>query len=149
LVDKSIDSALEGACVGALAGTRPGSIWLLESQARKELTSSIALEAARLLRYSPYQDLRNRPPIAFPVRWHTPSDLPRIDKLATRRGNVAHGKQLIHDSIRSEIQCLKCHTIAGEGGKIGPDLSSIGKKASRENLLESILFPSKAIADQY
>src|SRR5262249_9568100 len=34
-------------------------------------------------------------------------------------------------------------------GQVGPDLSVIGKKASRENLFESILLPSKAIADQY
>jgi putative heme-binding domain-containing protein len=44
---------------------------------------------------------------------------------------------------------LKCHTIRGVGGAVGPDLSMIGKKASRENLLESILYPSKAVADQY
>jgi putative heme-binding domain-containing protein len=46
-------------------------------------------------------------------------------------------------------QCLRCHTVRGIGGSIGPDLSMIGKKASRENLIESILLPSKAIADQY
>jgi putative heme-binding domain-containing protein len=39
--------------------------------------------------------------------------------------------------------------IRGVGGSVGPDLAMIGKKASRENLYESILQPSKAIADQY
>ena len=39
--------------------------------------------------------------------------------------------------------------VRGVGGNIGPDLSMIGKKASKENLFESILLPSKAIADQY
>ncbi|MGL4422422.1 MAG: hypothetical protein ACRCZF_17260, partial [Gemmataceae bacterium] len=34
-------------------------------------------------------------------------------------------------------------------GQIGPDLSLIGKKGSKENLYDSILNPSKAIADQY
>src|SRR5262249_47759744 len=48
-----------------------------------------------------------------------------------------------------DMQCLRCHTIRGQGGNVGPDLSMIGKKASRENLFESILYPSKAIADQY
>jgi putative membrane-bound dehydrogenase-like protein len=149
LFEKSTETSFQQACLQALAGTRDGSIWLLEAQAQKKLEGSIALEAGRLLRNSPYQDLRNRALIAFPVRRLNPTDLPRIDALAARRGNAARGKQLIHDSIRSEIQCLKCHTIAGGGGKIGPDLSSIGKKASRENMLESVLLPSKAIADQY
>ena len=45
--------------------------------------------------------------------------------------------------------CAKCHRLFNQGGQVGPDLSMIGKKASRENLYESILIPSKAIADQY
>src|SRR5262249_22212164 len=57
--------------------------------------------------------------------------------------------KVLADSAKNDLQCTKCHTIHGVGGQIGPDLSSIGKKASRENLFESILYPSKAIADQY
>ena len=56
---------------------------------------------------------------------------------------------MLDASLTSEAQCLKCHTVRGIGGQVGPDLSMIGKKASRENLFESILLPSKAIADQY
>lgn len=52
-------------------------------------------------------------------------------------------------SLKNESQCMNCHQIRGVGGHIGPDLSMIGKKGSRENLFESILEPSKAIADQY
>jgi putative heme-binding domain-containing protein len=51
--------------------------------------------------------------------------------------------------MKNDMQCAKCHMVRGQGGQIGPDLSMIGKKASRENLLESILLPSKAVADQY
>ena len=69
--------------------------------------------------------------------------------LASRKGNADKGKKLLAESMKSNLQCLKCHTIRGAGGQIGPDLSMIGKKASRENLFESILYPSKAIADQY
>ena len=36
-----------------------------------------------------------------------------------------------------------------QGGEIGPDLSAIGVKGSKENLFESILYPSRAIADQH
>src|SRR5262249_2031002 len=66
-----------------------------------------------------------------------------------RKGDAARGQKLIAASIKNDMQCLKCHTISGVGGQIGPDLSVIGKKASKENLFESILNPSKAIADQY
>jgi putative heme-binding domain-containing protein len=67
----------------------------------------------------------------------------------TRRGDPARGKQLLAASLKNDMQCLKCHTVQGVGGQIGPDLSVIGKKASKENLFESILYPSKAVADQY
>lgn len=45
--------------------------------------------------------------------------------------------------------CFKCHTIEGRGGRIGPDLSSIGRSLSREKLITSILTPSAEIAPQF
>src|SRR5262249_20365833 len=78
-----------------------------------------------------------------------PTSLPSIPALLTKKGNYFRGRELIAESLKSDVQCLKCHTINGTGGQVGPDLSTIGSKASRENLLESILYPSRAIADQY
>jgi putative membrane-bound dehydrogenase-like protein len=133
-----------------LAGTHPGSIWLLDAHDRKELPEAVRPDVARVLRSSPFQDLRDRAQAAFPAPSRLdPKKLPPPSVLAGRRGDVARGRALIAASARSDLQCLKCHTIRGEGGNIGPNLSAIGKKASRENLFESILLPSKAIADQY
>jgi putative membrane-bound dehydrogenase-like protein len=144
------DLALQQAATEALAGTRPGSLWLLEAHANKELPEVLKSAAARLLGNSPYPDLRNRALIVFPPPSKLdPKKLPDIAMLARRRGDPIHGKQLIAASLNNDHQCLKCHTIQGLGGNVGPDLSAIGTKASRENLFESILFPSKAIADQY
>jgi len=39
--------------------------------------------------------------------------------------------------------------MAGEGGAIGPDLSTAGKKFSLEDMLAAIVEPSKVISDQY
>ncbi len=138
------------AALSALAGTRSGSQWLLELHSRKELPGDLVADAGRLLRNSPYVDLRNRALIAFPPPARLdPKKLPSIATLVARTGDAERGKQLIAASAKNDMQCLKCHTIQGAGGQIGPDLSLIGKKASKENLLESILQPSKAIADQY
>src|SRR5262249_49222876 len=52
--------------LNALAGTRLGTAWLLELQARGGLADDLKPEAGRLLRNSPHQDLRNRAMIAFP-----------------------------------------------------------------------------------
>lgn len=47
-----------------------------------------------------------------------------------------------------EDNCYECHAIAGEGGEIGPDLSSIGTKGLKF-ISESILQPAKSLAANY
>src|SRR5262249_15919975 len=47
------------------------------------------------------------------------------------------------------LQCATCHKIDGKGGALGPDLSDIGKKYPRAQILESILEPSKVIDPKY
>ena len=45
--------------------------------------------------------------------------------------------------------CVQCHTVRGEGGKVGPDLTTVGTQFSRREIAESILFPSKAVREGY
>lgn len=45
--------------------------------------------------------------------------------------------------------CYVCHRFNGEGGAVGPDLSSVGGKFSAHDLLEAIIDPGKEISDQY
>ncbi len=45
--------------------------------------------------------------------------------------------------------CASCHLFDGEGGAIGPDLSTVRNKFSTRDLLEAIIEPSKVISDQY
>ncbi|HEY7310566.1 MAG TPA: PVC-type heme-binding CxxCH protein [Gemmataceae bacterium] len=150
LRDKRAGGEVNRASLVALAGTRQGTIWLLDSHAKKELPADLVADAGPLLRNSPYVDLRNRALIAFPPPGRIdPKKLPSIAKLLARKGDAARGQKQIAASIKNDMQCLKCHSIRGSGGQIGPDLSVIGKKASKENLFESIVLPSKAIADQY
>jgi quinoprotein glucose dehydrogenase len=59
-------------------------------------------------------------------------------------GNEAAGRQVFLN--KSEVYCLRCHKINGEGGEVGPDLAGIGSRQTREYLLESIVEPSRQIA---
>ena len=45
--------------------------------------------------------------------------------------------------------CYVCHRFNGEGGAVGPDLSSAGGKFSPYDLLETIVDPGAEISDQY
>jgi putative heme-binding domain-containing protein len=58
------------------------------------------------------------------------------------------GRTLFFDP-QGKAQCAKCHSVAGEGGRIGPALDRIASRRSPEFLMESILQPSKDIAPEY
>ena len=45
--------------------------------------------------------------------------------------------------------CALCHSMNGKGGVSGPDLSQLGTRFSPEDILSSIIDPSKVISDQY
>jgi quinoprotein glucose dehydrogenase len=49
----------------------------------------------------------------------------------------------------STAQCVRCHAIEGNGGNVGPDLSKIGGKLTREQILEAIVDPSARLAPGY
>jgi putative membrane-bound dehydrogenase-like protein len=57
-------------------------------------------------------------------------------------GNAVAGKILF------EKKCANCHTLFGEGGKIGPDLTGTDRK-DRTFLLTSIVDPSAVIRKEY
>ena len=59
-------------------------------------------------------------------------------------GDAESGRKIFFE--KSEVSCLRCHKIAGNGGEVGPDLTGIGKKYKRDYLLESLVDPNKQIA---
>ena len=56
---------------------------------------------------------------------------------------------MLETTLKNDATRLKCHVIGNVGGVVGPELVCYRLRASRENLLESILYPSRAISDQY
>ncbi|HEX4612791.1 MAG TPA: PVC-type heme-binding CxxCH protein [Urbifossiella sp.] len=76
----------------------------------------------------------------------TPDDIrARVADLAAI-GDAARGEAIFR---RREMQCLACHAIGGAGGRVGPDLTSIGASAPPDYLVESLLLPNKAIKEGY
>lgn len=61
-----------------------------------------------------------------------------------------HGRDLANGkAMYVASQCLSCHTMKGEGGVIGPDLSQLGSRFSTSDILEAIINPSAEISEQY
>lgn len=61
-------------------------------------------------------------------------------------GDAARGREIFH---RKALACATCHLIDNKGGKIGPDLTTIGTYATPDSLLESLLSPSTTIKQGY
>lgn len=46
-------------------------------------------------------------------------------------------------------QCIRCHKVAGLGSEIGPDLSKVASKLSREQILEALIDPQAKLTEGY
>ena len=55
-----------------------------------------------------------------------------------------NGKNMFAASL-----CSSCHTMRGEGGNIGPDLTQVGTRFSPKDILEHTIDPNKEVSDQY
>jgi cytochrome c oxidase cbb3-type subunit III len=60
-------------------------------------------------------------------------------------GDAVHGAEI----YRGKGNCAGCHSIHGEGGVAGPDLTEIGDSRSAAYLRESLLKPEAAVPDGY
>src|SRR5215472_7804010 len=53
------------------------------------------------------------------------------------------------ESVYRREGCGNCHRVNGVGGRMGPDLSSIGKSRSVDHLRQSILDPNADVRPRY
>ena len=69
-----------------------------------------------------------------------------LTKAVNKTGDPAQG-ELVYRKL--ELGCVSCHAIGGAGGKVGPDLTSIGASAPLDYLVESIYYPNRKIKEGY
>ena len=65
---------------------------------------------------------------------------------AAEKGEPHRGEMIFR---RNDLACLSCHAIGGAGGKVGPDMTSIGASAPIDYLVESVLLPNVKIKEGY
>ncbi|MBD3672600.1 MAG: HEAT repeat domain-containing protein [Planctomycetaceae bacterium] len=76
----------------------------------------------------------------------SPEEINRMVTLVTEKGDPAQGEQIFR---RESISCFKCHAIGGAGGKVGPDLISLGASAQVDYIIESLLNPNAKVKENY
>ncbi len=74
------------------------------------------------------------------------AELQQLAQTVLKDGDAARGEQIFR---RKELSCMNCHAIGGVGGKVGPDLTSIGASAQPDYLIESVLYPNRKIKEGY
>lgn len=84
--------------------------------------------------------------LAAPAADLTPAQIQAIAAAAATRGDAARGEKVYR---RAELACMTCHSIGGVGGKVGPDMTSIGASAPADYLVESLFLPNAKIKEGY
>ncbi|MEX0791924.1 MAG: PVC-type heme-binding CxxCH protein [Pirellulaceae bacterium] len=146
LADSGKDIELRRIAVKALAANRGGAERLIALAKKGELEEDLKQAAAAPLSTGVWNDIRNEAATLFPpppAKDNQP--LPNLHALVGRRGDATKGKT-VFDTTGT---CAKCHIVGEVGKEVGPNLTEIGTKLSREALYESILFPSAGISHNY
>jgi quinoprotein glucose dehydrogenase len=62
-------------------------------------------------------------------------------------GDADKGRDIFRG--KTQLECLRCHLAENEGGIVGPNLHDVGKRLTREAILESIVDPNRRFAPGY
>ncbi|HZV05871.1 MAG TPA: c-type cytochrome, partial [Gemmataceae bacterium] len=145
-----LSSALRARAQGLLASRPASGLALLRTvDAGRIAPRDVPLD--RLQRLSTYKDERIAKLIA--KHWGAIAPATAGEKISRIRsinlilsrggkGDAANGRQLFQKN------CATCHTLFGEGNKIGPDLTGADRK-NREYLITQIVDPSAVIRAEY
>lgn len=132
--------------IKAVGKTKPGVQQLLERAKGDKLTDDLKPAVAFALQSSTFPEFRSDIAALFPLPpSRNDQPLPPLDQLYKRKGSIDQGK-IVFNTVG---KCNTCHIVHKEGKDVGPNLTEIGSKLSREAMFESILFPSAGISHNY
>jgi cytochrome c oxidase cbb3-type subunit III len=57
-------------------------------------------------------------------------------------GSASRGRELFY----GDANCSLCHMVVGKGGRLGPELTSVGGSRTRESIVDSVRNPSRRLA---
>ena len=136
--DSRQSEAVRAEAVAGLAATQDYDE-LLKALAKDE-SQAVGREAQRLRR------LHGQLPAVTEAK-PSASDLDAWNRLLNSPGDAAAGRRLFFSARGA--RCGICHQHGGRGGKIGPDLSRLSQNNSREQIIASILQPSREMAPHF
>jgi putative heme-binding domain-containing protein len=144
LADDERSVAVRSAAVRAIGKVPGGEKKLLAIVEQGKLASDLKFAAANVLLNSSDAAVKEAAGkhLSLPATADA-KPLPTIPELVKMAGNASSGAALF---ANEKTQCSKCHTVNGQGKDVGPNLSEIGSKLSKEALYLSILDPSAGVS---
>jgi putative heme-binding domain-containing protein len=144
LLNEQRNIEVRRAAVRALAQTHEGAGRLLALAKQDKLPDQLKFLAASELNVAHWPDIKAEAAKVLPLpAGQNAQPLPPISVLATMKGDAARGADVYR---RETIACINCHQVRGEGREVGPALTEIGTKLTKEALFEAILDPSAGIS---
>ncbi|MCX7422807.1 MAG: PQQ-dependent sugar dehydrogenase [Planctomycetia bacterium] len=148
VLSASDSSQVQRAIDGLLSSTS-GALQLLRMIDQEKLSAAVASQVVdKATRHSDVsvRDLFERF-LAPDQRIKRLGSVVQPQQILALSGDQDRGKRLFFETVN--VSCKNCHRIQKEGKEVGPELTTIGKKLTRPQLLESILEPSKLIEPKY
>ncbi len=112
-------------------------------------TDRLPLEAKPLLgptlRASDDAEVAKAAAELFPVVKTSQNPLPPMEELIKKKGNPGNGRTVYFGAAT----CSQCHIVGNEGKNVGPTLTEIGDKLTRDAMYVSILAPSAGISHNF
>jgi putative membrane-bound dehydrogenase-like protein len=138
--------SLRTAACSALGRSMPGQSMLLEMVQAQPADEAIQFAITDALLSSNNDEIKTAAAkILTPPSAAAAEVIPPLQQLVKMRGDAAAG-QLAFNTVGT---CSKCHKVRGEGKEVGPELSEIGSKLSREDMYVAILNPSAAVSHNF
>jgi putative heme-binding domain-containing protein len=89
--------------------------------------------------------LCQQPATAGPLEYDPELIRPLVDE-ARARGNSRRGAVLFGSP---HFACISCHRVGQQGGATGPELTTIGKTQTPEQIVESLLWPKRQVKPEF
>ena len=137
---------------GAFLGRKGGAAALAEALKDRSVNASIATAGLRQISTSGQKSPELEAALQQAGKLQPVVGMLEGEALASfiadveQRGDAVRGEAVYR---RQSLLCMNCHAIAGAGGLVGPDLSSVGASAPVDYLVESLLNPQAKIKEGY
>jgi putative heme-binding domain-containing protein len=122
----------------------PRFLTQLREESLRTLSEAERKELADVLDTPSQPEDEPLPPQRPLVKKWTPAELAPLAARSTQQTNAERGEAIFRDAL-----CIRCHRVGARGPAVGPDLTHVSGRFSRSDILQSILEPSKVVAENY